>query len=124
MEQKQLSLPPFDKWYVNFLQTGQLPRGPGVRNIALSSELLSSAQKFSPILRNIANDTSVGLFLRKQGCMKWSSGAFRGWTFLPLREARAHWERRYGLWTWDPVEEWGASPLPAQVDLSQKLEDI
>jgi len=123
IEQKQHSLPPFDKWYVNLLQAGQLPGGfsPGL-NTALSHRLLDSAQKFSPMLRSIANDTSLGLFLRKQGCIKWSSGALRGWMFLPLRDARAHWERRYGLWPWDPVEEWGAN-APATVDL-KRLEDV
>src|SRR5262249_3458581 len=95
VEQKQHSLPAWEKWYVNFLQNGQLPRGPA-RNTALSHALLDSAQKFSPLLRYVANETSVGLFLRKQGCTKWSSGALRGWTFRPLAEARVDWERRYG----------------------------
>jgi hypothetical protein len=119
VEQKQHSLPPLDKWYVNFLQTGQLPRGfgPG-RNIALSRELLDSARAFDPLIRYVANETSVGLFLRKQGCTKWSSGALRGWTFRPLAEARADWECRYGQWPWEPLEEWGASPPPP------KLEDV
>jgi hypothetical protein len=117
MEQKRRSLPPLDEWYVNFLQTGQLPRGPA-RNIALSRDLLDSARAFNPLLRYTANETSVGLFLRKQGCTKWSSGALRGWTFRPLAEARADWECRYGQWPWEPLEEWGASPPPP------KLEDV
>jgi hypothetical protein len=107
MEQKQRSLPPLEEWYVNLLQAGQLPVGPA-RNIALSRELLDSAKKSSRLLQYVANETSVGLFLRKMGCTKWSSGAFRGWTFRPLAEARSAWERLYGQWPWEPVEEWGS----------------
>jgi hypothetical protein len=121
-EQKLHSLPPFDKWFVNLLQTGQLPIGPNP-NIALSCNLLESAKKFSPALRALANDTSVGMYLGKRECLKWSSGALRGWVFPALREARAGWERRFGRWPWEPVNEWGDRPAAPGLDLNKRFDE-
>ena len=33
-----------------------------------------------------------------------------GWTFEPLTESRAAWDRRYGPQGWYGAQEWGAMP--------------
>jgi len=46
-------------------------------------------------------DHQVGAYLKNQGCDNENRVMrHRGWTFPPLKELRAAWEKRFPRWKW------------------------
>jgi|GEM_PF-6938710 len=120
--QKQLSLPPFEQFLLGVLEEGRLPgrrpnNGHAPRGTILSNSQLHDGGLFqcmrasSPRLRDWS-DHALGRELGKWDCKRWKSGSERGWTFPPLGEMRAAWERRFGDCDWSEGEaEWAEDDL-------------
>jgi hypothetical protein len=112
-EQQAHTLPPWEQWYVMLLHNGKLPGALSKRpNTAFTNSLLSNARERVPRLR-WDGEVALREFLidaKKHGitCTKYRTSHANGWSFPPLGECRAAWERMYGPQKWDSdVEEWG-----------------
>jgi hypothetical protein len=114
-EQQVLTLPAWEQWYLMMLQDGKLPEAfPKRPNTALTNSLLRDARDRVPrlkwegdvALRNFLTDkTKLGIT-----CEKHRTSSANGWTFPPLAECRAAWERMYGEVKWDvQVDDWGGA---------------
>jgi hypothetical protein len=71
--------------------------------------LYDQARQIEPRLRNYTNDHDLGRHLREMGCDNTDKVLRRrGWTFPPLQECRAKWEKRYPGWNWrnPEITEW------------------
>ncbi len=115
--QKTLSLSPFDQWLLGVLESGVLPgarpaRRRGAARTVLSGDLprdpglFSCMRQSSPRLREIS-DQRLTAQLKEWGCVSYSVGGPRGWTFPPLADMRATWEERYWPGEWSAQDEWG-----------------
>jgi hypothetical protein len=128
-KQQGHTLPPLEQWYVMLLHNGKLPGAPGKRPCtAFTISLLDDARKRVPRLRWELSEVGLREFLideKKTGiiCTKFRTAAANGWTFPPLGECRAAWERIYGPVRWDSADatEWGEKAVPA-VEAHQKAE--
>jgi hypothetical protein len=110
IEQKVLSLEPFDQWWVGLLEEGRLPQFGNIENNprrALTTSLLEDAKRKVAGMK-YWSDVSFGRKLSKYGCTSFKETAGpRGWEFPPLAEARAEWERKAGGWSWNTeASEW------------------
>jgi hypothetical protein len=131
-EQRDQSLEALDAWWVELLETGTLtgsdPLHPHkavsnsyTREIKIEMKsaygdsstqvrhvtqrgLYDQARLGEPKLRNIS-DHKLGAFLREMGCDN-SKKVLRkqGWSFPPLADCRAAWEKRYPNWKWRNTE--------------------
>jgi hypothetical protein len=121
-EQQARSLSPLDSWWVELLETGTLagcdPKGEPDRAVSNEYEavissgygierrvrrrgLYDQARSIEPRLRNHTSDHQLGAFLREHGCDNTKKILRRrGWTFPPLSECRAEWEKRFSGWQW------------------------
>ena len=125
MGQKRRSLGPTDEYFEMLLQNGMLPGALTDRpDTSLSRSLLDDAQRRVPLMRHVG-ETKLGQSLRERhGCKKYSNGKQRGWTFPPVLEARAAWEKKYGPWPWDnEIREWVA-PRTAEELLKTPVGEI
>ena len=136
-QQRDQSLPPLDAWWCELLETGTL-RGsdPAEPHRAVSNSytrvveikvksrygdtypqsrtfnqpgIFDQARQIEPRLKSYTNDRSLGLFLSKMGCDNTRKVLRRqGWSFPPLRDCRAEWEKRYPGWKWrnPTLTEW------------------
>jgi hypothetical protein len=112
-KQQGLTLPPMEQWYVMLLHEAQLPHGMKKRpNTALTVFLMEDAKERVPRLKYELSEVGLRNFLtdpEKTGiiCTKYRAPQANGWSFPPLAECRAAWEKRYGPMQWDvDVEEW------------------
>ena len=135
-QQRDHSLPPLDAWWCELLETGTLwgadptephravsnsyPRGrdrgqvPPRRHIPPDPDvnqpgIFDQARQIEPRLKSYTNDHRLGLFLSKMGCDNTRKVLRRqGWSFPPLRDCRAEWEKRYPGWKWrnPTLKEW------------------
>lgn len=106
--QKERSLDPRFEWWEDVLQGGRLPSSAEKPLDVPAGTLMHLMREHSPRLKDISA-TALGRFLRSlsaEGLHK-EKGNF--WRFLPLDEARAHWEARFGKWSWrNDLAEWNA----------------
>ena len=115
-EQQGHTLPPWEQWYVMLLHNGKLPGALAKRpNTSFTNSLLSSAREH-PRLKWEATEVALRDFLIDQkklgvACTKYRTSHANGWSFPPLAECRAAWERMYGPVRWDNPEvgEWGGN---------------
>ena len=114
-EQQGHTLPPLEQWYVMLLHNGRLPHALAKRpNTAYTSAMLENAKQQVPRLRWDLSAVGLREFVldaKRIGviCKKYRESTANGWSFPPLAECRAAWERLYGPVKWDnpDVEEWG-----------------
>jgi len=114
-EQQGHTLPPLEQWYVMLLHNGNLPGALTKRPCtAFTMSLLNNARDRVPRLRWELTEVGLRVFLvdeKRIGivCTKYRCAAANGWTFPPLDECRAAWERIYGAVRWDnpDAREWG-----------------
>ncbi len=137
MEQRNHSLNPYEAWWCELLETGTLagadPTEPHravsntyTREIEIETKtrygdtstqirhvtqigLYDQARLIEPRLKNRTNDHRLGDHLREMGCDNSKKVLRRrGWTFPPLLQCRAEWEKRYPGWKWRDAEitEW------------------
>jgi hypothetical protein len=109
IEQKMESLNGLDQWWINLLNTAELPR-PEEKNprMVRSARLYEDAKGYS-LKNKYITDTAFGLYLRKRGCEHHHNAAFRAWIFPPLRDARKRWTSEFGGdcdWL-SPAKDWG-----------------
>ena len=63
--------------------------------------IYDQARQLEPRLKNYVNDHRLGAHLKEMGCDNTDKVLRRrGWTFPPLLECRAAWEKRYPGWPW------------------------
>ena len=115
-EQQSYNLPAWEQWYLMLLHNGALPGAPSKRrNVAFTNALLESARQSVARLRWEATEVALRNFLldwERLGvvCTKYRTSAANGWSFPPLAECRAAWEKLYGPVKWDhDVEDWGGA---------------
>jgi uncharacterized protein DUF5906/DNA primase RepB-like protein len=139
MEQRNHSLPPLENWWCELLETGTLmgadPDNPNcavsnsyTRQIEIETKspyggtntqirhvtqlgIYDQAKLIEPRLKNHTSDHRLGAHLSMMGCDNRKKVLRRrGWTFPPLLECRAEWEKRYPGWKWRDAEitEWRA----------------
>jgi hypothetical protein len=137
MEQRNHSLTPLDAWWCELLETGTLMGAdPDSPNCAVSNSyerqieiktksnygdtntqirhvrqlgIYDQAKLIEPRLRNHTSDHRLGAHLSLMGCDNRKKVLRRrGWTFPPLSECRAAWEKQHPDWKWrDPeITEW------------------
>jgi hypothetical protein len=137
MEQRNHSLTPLDAWWCELLETGTLMGAdPDSPNCAVSNSyerqieiktksnygdtntqirhvrqlgIYDQAKLIEPRLRNHTSDHRLGAHLSLMKCDNRKKVLRRrGWTFPPLSECRAAWEKRYPGWKWRDAEitEW------------------
>jgi hypothetical protein len=73
--------------------------------------LYDQAKIVEPRLRNHTSDHRLGTHLNEMGCDNRKRVLRRrGWTFPPLLDCRAAWEKRFPDWKWRDAEitEWRA----------------
>jgi hypothetical protein len=108
--QKMHSLDPFDEWWQDLLEKGQLPgrRVEGRPFIAFTEDLREDLLQYLPSKRRITA-RRLGTLLQKRDCWRYSDGQHRGWNFPNLQEAREKWAKQMGSkLTWaDKSKEWG-----------------
>jgi hypothetical protein len=150
-EQRDQSLKPLEAWWVELLETGTLMGSdPDNEECAVTHSytreiktevtygdktvtqvrhvtqqgLYEQAKQIEPRLRNHFSDRDLGLHLAQMGCDNRKKVLRRrGWTFPPLLECRAKWEKLYPGWTWRDadIRAWRAEesddvvPLPDEV---------
>jgi hypothetical protein len=135
-EQRDQSLSPLDTWWCELLESGTLigsdPEAPGSavsgayqRQIEIGGSSFSSSQirlvnqpglfdqarVIEPRLKSHTSEHKLGNFLKAMGCDNTKRVLRkRGWTFPPLLECRAEWEKRYPSYKWrnPEITEWRA----------------
>jgi Mesyanzhinovviridae DNA primase len=112
-EQQVLNLPPWEQWYMMLLHNAALPRALNKRpNTAYTGALLESARAAVARLRWDASVVALRNFLTDADrlgiiCIKYRTSSANGWSFPPLQDCRAAWEKRYGPVKWDvEAEDW------------------
>jgi hypothetical protein len=122
LSQQAASLPPLDAWWVELLETGEIPGSPdGFEGKAISGDyeeetsfsaktragLLTCLRKSVPKAAWLT-DHAIGHFLRERGCTPARVKRKRGWLFPPVKDCREKWCERFPGWEWrEPLEEWG-----------------
>jgi hypothetical protein len=137
-EQRDQSLEPLDSWWVELLENGVLtgsdPKEPHravsnsyTREIKIEVKsaygdtstqvwhvtqrgLYDQAKLVEPKLKNFS-DHKLGKYLSQMGCENTAKVLRKqGWSFPPLADCRAAWEKRYPNWKWRNTEitEWQA----------------
>ena len=137
MEQRNHSLIPLEAWWCELLETGTLmgadPDSPNcavsnsyARQIEIKTKsnygdtntqirhitqlgIYDQAKLIEPRLKSHTSDHRLGAHLSQMGCDNRKKVLRRrGWTFPPLPECRAEWEKRYPGWKWRDAEitEW------------------
>jgi hypothetical protein len=111
--QQSLALLPLEQWYVMLLHEGRLPKSLKDKpNTALTANLMKHARENVPRLRWDLSELGLKNFLTDREtlgiiCTKRRFSVANGWSFPPLGECRAAWEKRYGPAKWDnDVTEW------------------
>jgi hypothetical protein len=126
LDQQKQSLGPFDAWWVELLETGELegadPKEPHravsntydeeIRNdnyprTVKRRGLYDQARSIEPRLRG-RSDHALGHHLTDQGCKSERVMRRRGWEFPKLLVCRREWKKRFPEWQWrDPMRsEW------------------
>jgi Family of unknown function (DUF5906) len=106
--QKMHTLEPFDDWWQDLLDKGQLPSSvPDHPYRAYTEELLEDFHKFAPSRRPMSSKR-LGMLLQKHKCRRFNA-IKRGWEFPPLWEAREAWAKQMGSrLTWESDnDDWG-----------------
>jgi hypothetical protein len=128
LDQQMRSLSPFDTWFLELLETGQLagcdPRRPNEARSGDFEEVITSgdhdrhvkriglysqARQIDPRLRSHTSEHALGIYLRKQGCTNETRVCRRtGWTFPALMKCRAAWELRFPgtVWRNNEITAW------------------
>jgi hypothetical protein len=119
-EQQAHTLPPLEQWYLSLLQDGRVPGAlvakPGSRRMsrprtAYTRSLREDAMQRYPRLRGELSDNMLEEFMTNElwpKAVKFRNAQTNGWTFEPLIESRAQWDKRYGPQSWNGVGEWGS----------------
>jgi hypothetical protein len=130
LDQQERSLIPLDAWWLELLESGRLwgcdelyPEravsnaydaevgGVGYTRIVKQPGLFDQARALVPQLRHHTTDHELGRHLRAQGCDNTKKVMRRqGWTFPPLAECRAKWDKRFPGKKWRNTRllEWQA----------------
>jgi hypothetical protein len=131
LDQQKHSLSPFDAWWVELLETGELegadPKAPyravsnsweeevayldGHTRVEKKRGLYDQARTTEPRLKG-RSDHALGHYLSDQGCTSERVLRKRGWAFPELSVCREGWQRRYPGWNWEDwtLTEWSAKP--------------
>jgi hypothetical protein len=118
-EQQVHTLPPLEQWYLSLLQDGRIPgalvnNNPNSKKLsrpstAYTKSLREDAMQRYPRLRYELSDNMLEEFMTNQSwpkATKFRDSKNNGWTFEPLTESRAQWDKRYGPQPWNDVAEW------------------
>ena len=121
LSQQAASLQPLDAWWVEILETGEIPGSPeGQADKAISGDcvatvglsvrtepgMLTLLRKSVPRTAYLT-DHAIARYLREQGCVSGKVKQRRGWTFPPLKECRRKWAVDHPGWEWrEPLETW------------------
>jgi hypothetical protein len=130
LDQQARSLPACDAWWLELMESGRLwgcdPKYPeravsnafeaeigGAFNSRIVKQpgLFDQARALVPQLRHHTTDHELGRYLRAQGCSNTKKVMRRqGWTFPPLAQCRAEWDKRFPGFLWRNPElfEWQA----------------
>jgi hypothetical protein len=139
-KQQTHTLPPLEQWYLSLLQDGRIPgalvfapkvhpkTGKKIERLSRPSTAYTKALREDAIerfqrLRWELSDSALADFLSDEGwpkATKFRDASNNGWTFEPLAESRAEWDRRYGPQDWDETQEWDATPRPSILDQPAK----
>jgi len=121
-EQQVHTLPPLEQWYLSLLQDGRIPGAlvndnPKSKKLsrpstAYTKSLREDAMQRYPRLRFELSDNTIEEFMTNKSwpkATKFRDNRNNGWTFEPLTQSRAQWDRRYSPQKWNDVPEWIAS---------------
>jgi hypothetical protein len=108
-KQQEQNLPPLEQWLEGLLHNGLLPKPfLGKPNTSLTRSLLEDARYKVPRLRDLSENGLRNFLIDAdkigEACTKYRKSTANGWTFPPLREARAAWEKLYGPKAWDNAD--------------------
>jgi hypothetical protein len=118
-QQQTHTLPPIEQWYLSLLRDGRVPGAlvndnPKSKKLsrpstAYTKSLREDAMQRYPRLRFELSDNIIEEFMTNQSwpkATKHRDNKNNGWTFEPLAESRAEWDKRYGPQQWDDTPEW------------------
>ena len=121
-EQQVHTLPPLEQWYLSLLQDGRIPGAlvndnPKSKKLsrpstAYTKSLREDAMQRYPRIRFELSDNTIEEFMTNKSwpkATKFRDNRNNGWTFEPLTQSRAQWDRRYSPQKWNDVPEWIAS---------------
>jgi hypothetical protein len=113
------TLPSIEQWYLSLLRDGRVPGAlvndnPKSKKLsrpstAYTKSLREDAMQRYPRLRFELSDNMIEEFMTNQSwpkATKHRDNKNNGWTFEPLTESRAEWDKRYGPQPWDDTPEW------------------
>ena len=117
-EQQTHTLPPLEQWYLSILEDGHVPgalvgtafskKMPRPASAYIKSLRQDACERF-PRLKWDLSDNGIAEFLADKAwvkAQKYRDNKNNGWTFEPLAESRAAWDKRYGPQQWSDVSEW------------------
>jgi hypothetical protein len=117
--QQAHTLPPLEQWYLSLLQDGRVPgalinadlfsKKISRPSTAYTKSLREDAMERFPRLKWELSDSAIADFLVDENwpkAKKYRDSKGNGWTFEPLTESRAEWDKRYGPQPWNKVKEW------------------
>ena len=87
-------------------------------NTGYTKSLREDACERFPRLKWELSDIMLEDFLTDENWMKakkFRDAKRNGWTFEPLVESRAEWDRRYGPQPWNEMKEWDPGPRAWEV---------
>jgi hypothetical protein len=118
-QQQSLTLPQIEQWYLSLLEEGRIPQalvkidltsGKKSRpNTAYTHSLIKDAKDGYARLRLDLTSHMLQAFLEDRSwpkATKYRDSNNNGWSFLPLRENREAWDRRYSPRQWNGLKEW------------------
>jgi hypothetical protein len=118
-EQQIHTLPPLEQWYLSLLQDARVPgalvgtatsKKMSRPSTAYTKSLREDAMQRFPRLRHYGlSDNDIRDFMLDKNWVKgekFRDNQNNGWTFGPLTESRAEWDKRYGPQQWNEVPEW------------------
>jgi hypothetical protein len=128
-KQQTHTLPPLEQWYLSLLQDGRVPKAL-INNDPISKKISRPSTAYTKSLREDAmnrfqrlkwelSDTMLEEFMTDENwpkAKKFRDNKRNGWTFEPLTESRAEWDKRYGPQCWNELKEWGRGPKPWEED--------
>jgi hypothetical protein len=98
--QKIESMSELDAWLERLLQDGHLPFHYGaLAHEALASAMMDHYQRGAGP-RGQVSSYAIAKYLKRAGCTSRHVDKGTMWHFLPLKEMRSRWVRKWGEWSW------------------------
>jgi hypothetical protein len=110
MQQKISSLDDSDAWFLDLIETGELPGHGGAGDMVAAGALLTNLREFAPYARTTPQ--SIAKLLRRWDCKPDRTSGTRLWKFPPWWELRAKWCERFGSRAWEkPNANWAGAAI-------------